>query len=546
MMDCKRNWAKRAYLSAVLFALAVFLSAPSAFAAEGGSDVRRATVFLSGAELTRGMAVELKPGKNTVTFGGLPADVQPESVAATTQGDAQLLSAVYRINHLESPEGAERIKKLNDEFRSVEETMARNAAHVSVLEAEADFLRQNRSIAGRDGIQLDELREVSEYYRTRLAEIADEKLNVRYEQEELQKRFDRLAQQLGGGVDDGRRAVGEIVVELFAEAATRAEVSISYFVHSAGWTPFYEIRAADAEGPIRLIGKGNVRQTTGEDWRDVEVVLLSGTPAIGGTQPILLPWYLDFTAPTPKPDLNRYRAFNSAGSAAQETASATLMADMAPEAIFKARLPRAQQAQTSVEFALPAPISVLSQEEPQVVEIMSEELAATYQHYSVRKLDRDVFLLAKVEGWEKLSLLAGEAGIFLGNAYVGTTTIDPRRADEVMEVSLGRDSGVIVTRVKGRDFASRSLFGKSEKATREWTITVRNTRKTPIEIKVLDQIPVSTNKDIVVEAVEVDGAKHDAATGELSWELTLKPGESAQKAVKYTVTYPHGRSVTLE
>ena len=510
------------------------------------SSVHKATVFLSGAELTRTMDVDLKTGKNTIAFVGLPADVRPESVVASVEGKAQLMSAVFRVNHLESPEGAERVRKLNEELRAVEETISRNAARLPVLDAEADFLNQNRSIAGREGIKLDDLRAVAEYYRSRLEAVAGEKLNIRYEQEELQKKLDRLAQQLGGDIDDGRRAVGEILVELSAEAPGQARVEVSYFVHAAGWVPFYEIRAAEAEGPVRLVGKGRVAQTTGEDWRDVEVILSSGTPAIGGMQPTLLPWYVDFD--TPKAD-NRYRMFNTM-SAPGATGDMMVMQEAAvapPMSSSKAApKPIAQQAQTSVEFLLPAPIDVPSQEEAQVVEIMNEELPATYQHYSVRKLDRDVFLLAKIDGWEKLSLLAGETGIFLGNTYVGTTYIDPRRAEDTLEVSLGRDSGVTVTRVKGRDFASRSLLGQNDKVTREWLITVRNTRKTPIDIKVLDQIPVSINKSITVEAVEVSGAKHDSSTGELSWELTLQPGESAQKTVKYMVTYPHGSNVSLE
>ena len=219
---------------------------------------------------------------------------------------------------------------------------------------------------------------------------------------------------------------------------------------------------------------------------------------------------------------------------------------MAPRAGKLAGRPVTQETQTSVEFALPAPISVPSGSDGYTAEIMDAEMPAKYEHYSVRKLDRDVFVLAKIEGWEKLSILEGEVGVFLGNTYVGRSFIDPRRADDTLEISLGRDPGVIVTRVKGRDFAGTSFLGANNRATREWVLTVRNTRQTPIDIRVLDQLPVSVNKSIKVEAVELSGAVHDADTGELRWDLHLEPGESTQKTVKYTVTYPKDQELALE
>jgi conserved hypothetical protein len=546
----------RATIGALLLVTALFGFAPAPAAAETGpagannrvkgdaSRVEKATIFLSGAELTRSMPVALRPGRNIVTFEGLPADVRPESVMAAISGDAQLISAAYRVNHLERPVVAERLARLREELKNVEDEVARTSGRIAVLEAEEEFFKLNRGIAGKDGIRLDDLRGVSEYFGARLTEIAEATFRERKALAELRERQARLTQELGESANDDMRAVGEIVVELSAARTEQAALSVSYFTPGAGWEPFYEIRVAEVNGPAKLVGKGRIRQTTGENWEDVAVVLSSGTPALGRQQPILMPWRLDFQYDGGGKLLSR--SYNMMAAPMAETAMDAAMHDEIAPPAPKAKQAVVQQAQTSVEFVLPAPISLPSQEEARTVEILDADLAATYQHYSVRKLDRDAFLLAKVKGWEKLNLLAGEVGIFLENTYVGTTFLDPRQADDEMEISLGRDRGVIVTRVKGRDFAARSLLGKTQKDTREWLVTVRNTRPTPIDIRVLDQIPVSANKSITVETVEISGAELDADTGELRWELRLQPGESVQKTVKYTVSYPGGKSVFLE
>lgn len=551
-------------VAALLQVLAGGRAAEAASEAEGGaavggqaSRIERATVFLSGAEVTRVLRVDLKPGKNVVTFGGLPADILPESVGAHILGEADgtaLLSVVFRIDHLAKPETSERAARLNGELQAVRDDIERNADRVRVLDAEEEFLRANSAVAGDAGVRLEDLRAVDEYYRARLSGIVSEKFDRKRTAEALQKKHDRLTQELGGAVDDGVKPVGGIAVELAAERAGTADVAVSYFLRSAGWTPFYEIRVADLNAPARLVGKGQVCQTTGEDWDDIPVVLSSGSPTVGGVQPELQPWYLDF----PRPVVPRasYSAFNSMRMAApaapvaqemmQDEIEPAPMAHKAPGMGKSKGGPVAQETQTSVEFVLPAPISVPSGNDGYTAEIMNVDLPAKYEHYSVRKLDRDVFVLAKIEGWEKLSILEGEVGIFLGNTYVGRSFIDPRRADDTLEISLGRDSGVIVTRVKGRDFAGTTFLGANNKATREWVLTVRNTRQTPIDIRLLDQIPVSANKSIKVEAVELSGAAHDANKGELRWDLRLEPGESVQKTVKYTVTYPKDQELVLE
>jgi len=65
-------------------------------------------------------------------------------------------------------------------------------------------------------------------------------------------------------------------------------------------------------------------------------------------------------------------------------------------------------------------------------------------------------------------------------------------------------------------------------------------------IEMQDQIPVSVNKQIVVDAVEISGAKMDEDTGILTWTFTLNPAESKSLTVKYVVTNPKNSKVVLE
>ncbi|GHV02123.1 hypothetical protein FACS1894211_13010 [Clostridia bacterium] len=136
--------------------------------------------------------------------------------------------------------------------------------------------------------------------------------------------------------------------------------------------------------------------------------------------------------------------------------------------------------------------------------------------------------------------------IFYGSQFVGQTHIDPRRTDDVLKISLGRDKNVIVTRIKGRDLSGKTLFGGNMKASRSFELKARNAKSVPVELTLLDQIPVSTDKSVTVDANELSGAEHNKEKGELKWIVALKPGETVSKTVKYTVTYPAGVTIAIE
>lgn len=509
------------------------------------AKVVKATVFLTGAEIVRSMALAPLPGKNTAVFAGLPENLAPESVTAEVAGNLQILNVSSRRAYLEAPEADQAIAELQAQLDACADGLAKNLSRQEVLQAESDFLRDNSKIGGEDGISLEILRQVASYYRERLAEISEARFAAQKEQEKLEEEKERLTRQLGSARNLGKRSSSEIVVEFFAAGEMEeARVSVTYYVPAAGWKPIYEIWVQDTAGPAQLIGKAVVYQQTGEDWRDIPLTLSSGSPSLGGREPRLVPWYLDLgRPPAPRP------ARLAKMAAPMQMPAEAAMMDMeeaiayAPPPLAKAE---ARQAQASIEFALPGLVSVPALADGSQLEILRHELPAVYLHRAVPKLDKDAFLLARVSGWEALSLLEGEVGIFLGNTYVGSTYLDPRQAGDELEISLGRDPGVIVKREKGRDMAGRSLMGTNRKASREWLLSVRNTRHSAIEIEILDQVPVPVNKAIEVDVLETSGASHDKESGELKWKFGLEAGAFKEMTLKYQVSYPGKENVALE
>lgn len=202
--------------------------------------------------------------------------------------------------------------------------------------------------------------------------------------------------------------------------------------------------------------------------------------------------------------------------------------------------------QTAVEFELQTPYSIPSDKKPFILEVKRYSLPATYEYICVPKADPDAFLLAHIGGWEQYKLLSGEVNIFYENSFVGKTLLDTRSLTDTLQVSLGRDKGIRVTREKEIEKNSSRFLSSKTEETRSWNTTLRNGKSTPIEITLYDQVPVSTNDEISVRAENISGGEYNPNTGEVKWKLKLNPSESKTLNLKYIVKSPKEKKLYVE
>jgi len=201
---------------------------------------------------------------------------------------------------------------------------------------------------------------------------------------------------------------------------------------------------------------------------------------------------------------------------------------------------------TSVEFEIKTPYTIASENKTTVVEMEHYSLPAEYEYYCVPKVDKDAFLLANIVDWEQYNLLEGEANIFFENTFVGKTILDVRYMSDTLNISLGRDKNVVVKREKSKEFTRTNFLSSKAEVTRDWKITVRNNKRQPISMILLDQVPVSTVSEIEVIPEKLSNGILNKETGEVKWKFTLSPMQNTEFELLYKVRYPKGKSLTVE
>jgi uncharacterized protein (TIGR02231 family) len=520
--------------------------------ANAKTTINEVTVFLSGAEVHRTGKVTVVPGVNEIKVIGLSPSVNGNSIQASLSNDnLTILSVDHKMNYLTENKFAPRIETIKDSLEDMALKYKIRESHERVYKEEKSMLITNKAIGGSDsGVDIEDLMEMADFYRQRLTEIETKLLDIVSEKAQITKTITKLNAHLNQLNAKKTNHTSEVTIKVSSKQRMITDVELSYIVSKAGWMPKYDLRANNTTDPIGLTYKADVFQNTGIDWKNVNLTLSTGNPTVNNTQPELSTWFLYFQQQFKKKEF-RYGNKRDALANAQhsrdfeENYKPQLYEVQGSSSISKSSANFTQFTENAVnaEFAIQIPYSILSNNESATVEIQKYNLPAEFKHYAAPKLDNDAFLLARITDWGEYHLLPGDVNVYFEGTSVGTSYLNTAITDDTLDVSMGRDKGVVVQRDRIKDFCKTTGFGANKKTIRGYKLIVKNNKSTASELILLDQVPVSSNKQIEVTIEDNGGAKHNQENGQLKWVLNLAPGESREITYKFTVKYPKDKIV---
>jgi uncharacterized protein (TIGR02231 family) len=503
----------------------------------------QATVYLKNAELIHEASVRLPAGTHVLVFGQLPTNIFQNSVQLQMQGGATLLSVKYEINYLQNAIQKESIEALRRRLEQAELQVARLEARKASLAEEQDLLLKNKQISGtQNGLSAEQLRQMADFYGRRLLEIKNRLIDTEQELKAAREEYQKLQQQLKAQAHP--KPSGEVKAVVRCQSPATLQLKLRYLAHDAAWYPQYELRVADTDTPVELSYKAMVMQRTGIDWDNITLHLSTGNPSVSGTKPELNPWFIDFIntyAYQKHYEVKKSRRTYAEPDNAVEEAAPPLMAEVEPTTA--ADFTEVNESGLQVRFEIGIPVSLSGDGKEQLVDIQKHEVSADYTYAAVPKAAPEAFLMARIYDWAKMNLLPGAANVYFAGNYVGTTSLDPALTGDTLVFSLGRDARIVCLHKEVRDFTTKRFLKNDIEEERAYEISIRNNRKENIELSIEDQIPVSKQNRISVEAIELSGGQLNPQTGIVRWQLKLAPGQEVKKRLHFKVKYPKGSRI---
>lgn len=622
-----------------LFLIALFVTSLSQATEKniikGTIEIQNVTVYLKGAQIAGSKDFKIPAGQSTLLFTGLPSDIDSKSIRVSAEGSLSIFSVNLSKDYLGEKDNIE--KEFTDRKKLLENLIRKGATDIQILDKRLEFLSKNQNVSGNQtGVQLDKLKAADDYFNSEITKIY-------YERQSIQQRNDSLGNQLNlieNQIHESRSSVkqtpGNIEVVVDAPAAGLFRFNVEFYTKNAGWFPVYDIKVNSVEKPLNLNYRANIYQSTGVDWKNVNLKLSSANPDLPDALPKMKVYYLDYGVQPPTYDKNKpskvsgrvtsaedntpvigatvmvknssigtitdvngfyeitipayaeYLVFSFIGMETQErfidnaninvnllssqmnleevvvvgygtNNERQLAGSVAGVQVKKSNEPirirgissipvqtEVSKRQSNVEFAIKKPFSVPSDSKNHALEIDAFEVPADYIYSTSPKIKPVVLLNAQVVNWEQMSLLDGEANLFFEGTFTGKNLLTLQSFSDTLNISLGNDRDIIVKREEDKKFSSSKFLGSKKETTRSWKITVRNNKSAKINIELFDQIPVTTNSEIEISDVELNGGKLEDETGKVTWNLNLSPGEQVEKILSYTVKHPKNKRLVIE
>ncbi len=556
--------------SIVILSLLFFGTAQNVSAAElpSESKVTEVTVYPGSARVTRQANVDLSVGEHSIVFEDIVPQLDENSLTVTGKGVAsvKIFGAYIKREYLKE-EADKRVQELEALIQDLADQIQMENSNLDILRKEGEYLDSIKLFSGqqipKDLVttipSVENLEGIRSFLFDRFTDVETRKEAVNIKVRELKKEKEVARRQLNELRGHSNKQQRKLVVDLECAKAGSFALDVSYLVRGANWRSVYDARADYDAEEVELTSFGMIKQTTGEDWKDVQLTLSTARPTVSGRMPYVSPWILQPNQPRKRKaggfgrGMMKQAITSMADSVQYEAFSLDegMLTGMTPETEAMLAYSQAEQKGLSVVYKIVRPVTIKSDGAENKYPVSTQTLEAKFQYSSYPRLKPLAYLGSRVVNSEDFQLLAGQVNLFLDEGYVGKSSIDNIGPGEEFDLYLGVDENVKIERKQVLRNMDDILIGGIKSPNRtttfEYKLKAENYKNKKITVILFEAIPVSENDRIKVKTMDVSRKPIDKEwkdrAGIWRWEFSLKPKEKEEISYSFSVDHPRDMNI---
>jgi uncharacterized protein (TIGR02231 family) len=510
------------------------------------SSTEAVTIYLRGVKETRTANAQVNTGESQILFTNLPHRLNPSTLRLGASDFVQIVSINHRLNYISSTE------ENNTEIKSVKDSMDHYIDQVNLktsvynsLLGTKQMIQSNKVVKGEThGMEAEDLTDLLDFYRDKLNEINIKTLALEKQLEVYNERKNKFTLEYNKLISGKAKSFSELLVTIRAKQAGKAKFSIEYYSPDAGWNPMYDIRNNGATEQLEITSHATMWQKTGFNWKNVDITLSTLDPQFDINAPNIYPQTLELGQ-------NYYNQYSNQANEYNQYKQQWVMMDSVTTnnnrnnnniaQAYAWSSPPSSKASTAngpgTEYKIATPYSIPSNAKDTRIEINRKMVSAFFKYKTVPKVEKAVFLMAIITGWDTLNYYPGRANVFNNGTYVGNVFLNTQTVMDSLELSLGQDKSFSVEYETISDKTFTNNSGSSVKRGKGFTIKLMNKKDKPVIVEILDQAPISTTQEVSID-IEKNDAVLDPMSGFLTWRKTIPAGQKIEIPISYTVKYP--------
>jgi uncharacterized protein (TIGR02231 family) len=540
-------------------AAVAFLAIPCARAADIAATIPidRVTVYRDSAIVTRAGAVEVPAGDHRLILRNLPGELDPASLRLSARSPNVRLGGI-EVQHVTQDQAVNeseralnrKIRAIGDQKSAVDDDIAAAQSQLKLLESVVEKPTGAGDNAARiDGASLNSLlgsvgtSDAAARARVRSARVQlrdlDEQLEVL--KAELQK------------VATARKTTTELRATVHVAGDTRVPLELEYQMAGAGWQWQYEARLDSQEKKVSLMRQSEVRQGTGEDWTNVEMVVSTSRPSMNTVTPRIAALFLGLRTPMLASSEDKSEALEEVivtGMRRGGSRRYTPVRSSAPSAPGKPPVSSAEVFATDfvADYRIPGRVSVVSDREARLYPIGDDDLNVELVARVNMAVAPTAYLEAKLSYQGEVPIDSGKVQLYRDDAFIGVAGLPLVLPGDEVRLPFGVDERVrIAVRDEKEESGDHGIINKQQVDQRKRRFEVTSFHASALPIEVIDRVPVSRDDDIKVEVLE--GATPPTSKdlnglqGVYVWRLPGTPRKTETIRHYYSVKYPREKEL---
>ena len=532
------------------------------------AKLKEAIVYTSGVQLRSSLSYNAVKGINEIIIEGISPSIDPQTIQVSATGNVVILDSKYSLFYpkaivkdvsSESSRIKRSIRLLNDSIESMGFDIRDLKEETSVYQQAQNMLRNNGVMKnqGKVSDSLELLQEAIELYTSKMSSLNKRLIRLskatKFSEKKLakmNKRLNHLSNRLSnlGQTKSNTTPIPRVTVSLISEGNVSGKINFSYLSANAGWTPLYDIRSESAEGKIFMNYKAQVYQSTELEWKNIKLRISTNNPYANKTKPELNPLYINYVNYRSQLSVSRNDNYKMKSSPQEAITNRGYALESIQEdeiALDADQFTKVVQQLIAAEFKINLPYSIASNGQKHMVLVQKSELETNFKYYAVPKMDQSVYLVAEMLKVDELQLIPSKANIFFDGSYIGETYIDPTKMNDTLYLSLGKDPNISITRKLLSSRCKEKTIGDKIEKLQAYSIEIKNMKSSQIEVVIQDQIPITTNSDIVIDKINVGKGKLKERTGLIEWKVKLNPKDKKTFDFDYRIKFDKSKQINI-
>lgn len=450
--------------------LAVFIGL-SAMPFAAAAAVREVTLFPQSAKVEETIKISQPSAsinKNQVVII-LPPQAEPESLVVSPPSTKGVRIDDIQIKSVTRADD-DRIAQLRTRLKNTQHEKKEAQARLKALDVQLQFWQaqtktKTKSVADADNIASAIGRNSRKIY--------SDMNTIETELERLEKQIKELQDNLNQAAGKTQQAY-EAVMTLSGSMSGEFTLSYSYIMSGCGWQPLYRLEALPSSNSIVFSWDAELWQSTGEDWKSVQIHLATLQPVRTIAPQVLPPWII-------KPQTSVIHKSSRKLKSAPAALEAVQADDSSGEAI-----PSEKINTTYAVWSLGK--KTLMAGSRQRLKIKDETWPAQFLFLARPSLSPQAFVQARIKLANPVEIPSGQAIFLMDGALIGKREF--ALAGTETDVYFGNSPFITVSSLILADTSGASRILQN-KQTRQWLwrIEAKNAGSTPVRLRIEEPVP---------------------------------------------------------